>query len=371
MSEMMTPESPLFANRLLPKEFALQFKSDGEKVFKSAAFKFLSTSAAAASYLGRASQQENILRRFVEQGIQRCGSTSKERLRINELLLEYNQAFDGLGGVRDLMQAFSNSVLLPLLAHDVRGPQNLPKLASKDVEIVNEQLREIAFSMLFEGRSLLEISRLNRAWHRLVSRHPVGIREGVRWYPIIPEVRLSSEYTICAPTTPAELILEGQAMDNCLRTGLYTSSCLLGHVAVLSLRHIGRPVATITLAPDAETGRWAVTEYNGINNKAISQESFRQLSLFKTKLANGDIPVGSEGVGQTLESIAALKDAKISRLERTLGLNLEQYPSEALAFYSHAVHFKTPAGEVPLLRHFDFQSYKQRLLEILRNSRTR
>lgn len=365
MCEMMSQDSPSFADDILGKESPLKLKSDGRRIFKGAACKFLSTCAAAAFYLGTPPEQRRILRSLVDQGVKNIDSRRTRTMRLKDLLVEYNQAFDGLRGVRDLMQGFAHTVLLPLLAHNVKGPRNLPRLSNNEIEIVNERLRAVAFQALFEGRSLLEISRLNRAWHRVVKRHPVSAREGVKWYPIIPESQLSGDYTICALTTPGGLIMEGHILGNCLVTGLYATSCLLGRAAILSLRRSGRPVATITIEPDPEGGEWLITEYQGANHTALTGDLLNQVHIFRQKLESGEIPVGTQGLGQTLQSIEASRQAKVSRLERKLGLNLERYPTEALAFYSHAVHYKREGKEVPLLRQFDFESYKARLMKIL------
>jgi hypothetical protein len=364
MDQMMDPRSELFANKLLPKRFALRFQGH-DKVSKTTSFRFLSTCAAAATVLGTGASEGIILRELVAEGLRRCEPNNGGQLRIHDLCVEYNQAFDGLFDVRDMMTSFAHTVLIPLLAYEYKGVRNLPRISAKNFDVINEALRDVSFDVLFNGRSLLEISRINRAWHRVIDRHPVGIHEQVEWHPIIPETPLSEGYSVIALTTPAQLKSEGQAMGNCLVTGLYDAGCMCGDIAILSLRYQGVPVVTLTLVNDPDSDKWLITEYQGARHAAPSYEERNQISLLRRMLNDGSILVGSQGVGLTEQSRKKLNRGDGFLLERLCGRRLGDYPEAAIAFYSHAVRWPTHGEMIPLLQDFYFDRYKDYLYELL------
>ncbi len=383
---ILSPNCDIFIEKLLPPHM---FSKVEESLFyrKNVAFKFLSSCAACAAYINGHERAGTMFIDFVKSGLKRLEKSEKRPARLNDILIESNQAFEGLRGIKDVVKRFYESVLIPL--------QQSYKLEQQEAEIQrgifkdynreraerssysgqkhfdlgrignrgdeNERVHQIASNILFRDCSVLEISRLVRAWHRLARHHPNNHSLPVEWYPIIPETRTSPNYSFVAPVTPAALIDEGKAMQNCLITGLYASECQEGSIAILSMRYMGSPIATLTLAPTTQNGPWQITESQGRNHAELSPQEEEQIKILQDMLNDGRVKVGASGVGETLESRAANVIIEGSTIKRAPLLSKHVYPKAALAFYSHVVKIQSNGRLLPLLRPFAFDIFLEDL----------
>ena len=351
VEKLLDPSSPIYFNTLLPQNLRIT-GCDESKTQQRRPFKLLSHYAAAAVYLSAkppAFEQldvqatESLFQRLTLEWAAEMAaaklSTSQAENEAQSAFISCTQHF------HDLVSAFRDGVIIPALVSQI-GPHAVARKTRLSIESLRHQIFPATADWLLGNLSLREVNRLLARWGKIRSSHPLGNRQNCQWYPLLPETEIAPTVTVKALSSYEELIKEGEAMNNCLRRGLGTTSCLLGAHHILSIRRQDSHLLNLTVTAEfgpagRKPGKWRISEYAGRdNNKTPSAELMQYIHIFESRLSADDLPLHTGPFGQTEESLLSLEKTLATPIERHLSMELHAPPTEALAFYKARLCYK-------------------------------
>lgn len=235
----------------------------------------------------------------------------------------------------DCIVRLAREVRLPCLMADGEDKADVLRMLSEDAcRRVRRQCIEWAALHLVADRSLSDLFKLNHFLHQPISSLPIGTRpyqERLEWPALFEgELPLSNNYSIVALTSANALVVEGESLEHCVGNGTYAFLCACGYIQILSLRHQGNPVATITLqrtrppwfganlfTSDESTG-WREAVFKGHGNNLPDESMRRALDEWIALASSGDIPFVSHSQHRSRFSADFL--GHLSPFERSSGL---------------------------------------------------
>lgn len=343
MAEIAAPSSPLYLRTLEPRLTNSDIDFNFSGYHRQSVFGFASSCAAVAARLSATPENPQLFISLFKNGMAKVldqGVGTFSNLRDST-----NANSDLFQDLNDPVEAVLWDVVVPILTLTWK------KCSHQEEQRIVEKatcLRRVVGFELFAGRSIAEILRFNQLWHRPDKQLPSSakpLRGLATWYPLIPHINLGNGLTMEALTSDDALFVEGTVMHNCLRSGGYSSSCLLGRVHILSIRREGKPVANAVVQDvSPRTGEFSspdgrslsVTQLRGSGNAEVGQSVKDSFESFKAMVRQGKCIV-NDRCGETNESRQARENRGVTLLESLTGLKIGQYPTDAVRHYQNVV----------------------------------
>lgn len=237
-----------------------------------------------------------------------------------------------LADVRDLVHEVRDSILLPVKSFELEDPRSASRNA---LSVIRREGVVDAAELVIDGKTTLELKRLNRRWHRTDVSMPTQLRP-LRWIgewePLIDPVELGGGVGMLALTTPQQLADEGRNLSHCVGEGGYVTSCQHGETHILSVHDRGTSLATIELSEGGDElihfngARFGLQQFLGEKNSEPSQKARGAFEQFSKLFAQGVIAINPMR-GETSASKRNRENLQISEIEQAMGMYLDDRTS--------------------------------------------
>ncbi len=275
-----------------------------------------------------------------------------------------------INGVKDVLEEFTNHVLIPqaLLEHSKRTGQVLDEefLRQLDTKALGEQLKPVAFNLLFKDRPLDKIVSLSEAWHDTAVTFPdqlKPLRANGEWHSLtgekthVVEPLADKKIYIEVLTSDDELRREGKLMTHCVGGGNYTTRALRGETHLFSVRQEGadKPLSTIEAKWDGR--QFNIVQNHAVENAAAPTDAKIAAEWFKGEIEARRIPT-SRALGETENSKLSNQRPEIIK---AVGFEITQENVNA-AFHEYANNPKRKGREWdPEKKQFDPKAISRRM----------
>jgi hypothetical protein len=263
--------------------------------------------------------------------------------------------------VADISREFGEAFLFPALAYRYAkqfGADQLRNLGTQHVASLRERMVELSGKILFGDKSLLELQRFNRLWHRPDKRLPLELRAARAagtWYPLCDSVKVTDDAFVVPVISKDGLVHEGKELQHCVGGGSYATACLEGRTHILSIKHNGRALATAEVRESGEKSasikvpnssqHLKLVQFKGMGNSEPSALAKTIWEDFGKLVESGKVTINFSRSGETDES-KRQSDLlnSLPPIEKALGGSLEIYPGEVLEFYRKTMRL-VPSSE--------------------------
>jgi hypothetical protein len=234
----------------------------------------------------------------------------------------------------DVVDRVSSEVVIPVWAALKTVSEKVRDLDYYQATSLATRARVFTAEQLAQGRSIQQLIKLTRLFHRPVAALPVHctpFKSGEVWPPLFTEpLQLSDGYSMVALDSQMALRREGSELDHCVGDGTYATGCSSGQRQIISVRHLETPVATLDLAltHDGEgiqthsTRRWRIAQYRGFNNQHPDAGAKKALEEFLELVSNQAIPFNPQV--EYFTGARNFKNSNISPIERLTGIPLNE-----------------------------------------------
>ncbi len=215
--------------------------------------------------------------------------------------------------IGDMVCAFQHQLLetaviatVPGSKATVRGPRLVLPSALAGVVWSDKGMAEVhgattkaAIKLLARNKSLAGMAELSRDWHNNlgdVAAVAARAARGRTWPKAFKDRVAPNGFSLRCLTTPAQLLEEGVAMDNCVAT--YVGACLIRSCVIVSVRDAGGvPRATVELVR-GDDGGVVVVQASGPRNAVPSAEASAAVAYLRDGISTGAIPVAERALGE-------------------------------------------------------------------------
>jgi hypothetical protein len=347
MAAISSPLSPLYLKTLEPRLNASHINFSLPTHAATPVFRFASSCAAVAARLFASPESPKLFISLFKKGMSKVLDEKAGTFR--NLAVAADADIDLFQDVHDVAAGALWDVIIPIL---VARRDELP---SNFEDVIIGRIKSLAYAVeqeLFADRSVTEILKFSRIWHRPDKQLPIDakpLRSNAWWHALLESQESFGQYSIHSLTTNNELVLEGAIMHHCLGNGSYTSSCIQGVTHILSIRKNDIPCATVEIGHVAgrlgefhlPSGRsLVVIQVRGPGNSAPDPETHRFFDTFRSMIHRGAVILNDGPWGETDASREARQKLGISTLETMTGIRNGEYPTIAVAHYRDglAVH---------------------------------
>lgn len=281
-----------------------------------------------------------------------------ERVQQPELALrDFLKATEDFENLSDLVNEITDALVLGL--RQEIEPELLGETITELLLDKREHARGLALEILTcsgssTPRSLSELARWNRLWHRADKRLPVEARPVLAlnsWDPLFEETQIG-EYIVQCLTSQDELVREGSVenLDHCVGNGGYANACSEGGTQIVSIQN-GKSVATLELEKGnsgelkaSDGSFWRVSQFHGKGNSTPPAEA---------KKVWGEFVALCDAKKVALTSPEPSKTAELSEIP-AICMFTGVYPGEscykALEHYLGLYLIKKDGSREPLIR---------------------